>query len=71
MTRNLWGWGVTEAAVSLEETQARIEPFFGPSQPEEALPPRLPRARVEVPAELRAFSSDADEARARHAMGTA
>ena len=34
--RNLWGWGDTDAAVALDETQARIEPFFGASQIEAA-----------------------------------
>jgi alkyldihydroxyacetonephosphate synthase len=70
-TRNVWGWGVTEAAVSLEETQARIEPFFGSSEVEHAAAPSLPRPRVEVPAVLAEFASAADDARASHAMGKA
>ncbi|MFT3709318.1 MAG: FAD-binding oxidoreductase [Archangium sp.] len=70
-TRNVWGWGVTEAAVSLEETQGRIEPFFGASEVENEAQPRLPKARVEVPAELGAFASATELDRASHAMGKA
>ncbi|MFZ5444638.1 MAG: FAD-binding protein, partial [Myxococcota bacterium] len=71
MTRNLWGWGAVEAAVSLEETQARIEPFFGASEVRSPVEPKVPRARVALPAELRAFSAADDHARAGHAMGKA
>ena len=39
--RNVWGWGAAEAAVSVEETQARVEPFFGASEVEAEVPPRL------------------------------
>jgi len=69
--RNLWGWGAVEAAVSVEETQARVEPFFGPSEVEAAAPPRLPPVRVQVPAELAAFTSTSEGDRAAHAMGKA
>lgn len=68
-TRNLWGWGDLEAAVSLDETQGRVEPFFGPSEVESASAPRVPRSKVEVPAELKGFASTADLERAAHAMG--
>ena len=70
-TRNLWGWGTLEAAVSLEETQARVEPFFGPSEIENAVAPVVPKARVEVPAELKSFATADDTERAAHAMGKA
>lgn len=70
-TRNLWGWGHVEAAVSLEETQARIEPFFGPSAVAEAQPPRVPAPRVEVPEVLRGFATSDERERAAHAMGKA
>lgn len=69
--RSLWGWGAVEAAVSVEETQARVAPFFGPSEVECEVPPRLPAVRVPMPAELAGFSSASDEARAAHAMGKA
>ena len=69
--RNLWGWGTAEAAVSVDETQARVEPFFGPSEIEFEVAPRLPPVRVVVPAELSAFTSITDDARASHAMGKA
>ncbi len=69
--RNLWGWGTVEAAVRLEETQARVEPFFGPSEVEAELPPRLPPVRVKVPPELASFTSTSDGDRAAHAMGKA
>lgn len=68
-TRNLWGWGTLDAAVSLEETQARVEPFFGASEVESAAAPRVPKARVEVPAELKAFATADETERAAHAMG--
>lgn len=68
-TRNLWGWGTVEAAVRLDETQARIEPFFGPSEIERPQPPRVPQARVSVPPALADFSSSTDDARGSHAMG--
>lgn len=70
-TRNLWGWGHVEAAVSLDETQARIEPFFGASEVERAAAPLLPPPRVPLPRELADFGSTADDARAAHAMGKA
>ncbi|MBL8911283.1 MAG: FAD-binding oxidoreductase [Archangium sp.] len=68
-TRNVWGWGVTEAAVSLEETQGRIEPFFGASEIENASAMQLPKPRLEVPAALREFATAADLDRASHSMG--
>ncbi len=67
--RNLWGWGHTEAAADLNETQARVEPFFGASEVEASQAPRVPAARVEVPGELAAFSSAGNVDRAAHAMG--
>ncbi|MFO0597527.1 MAG: FAD-binding oxidoreductase [Myxococcaceae bacterium] len=70
-TRNRWGWGHVEAAVSLEETQARIEPFFGPSSVETASEAKVPRARVEVPASIAEFATSDDAVRASHAMGKA
>ncbi len=70
-TRNLWGWGHVEAAVGVDETQARIEPFFGVSEVEQAAAVRVPRARVGVPDALTAISSASDGDRAAHAMGKA
>ncbi len=69
--RSLWGWGTEDAAVGLDETQARIEPFFGASEREAVQPPRVPRARVDVPANLAGFSLADDATRAAHAMGKA
>ena len=69
--RSLWGWGTEDAAVGLDETQARIEPFFGASEREAVQPPRVPRARVDVPAKLAGFSLADDATRAAHAMGKA
>ena len=69
--RNPWGWGTAEAAVSVDETQARVEPFFGPSEVESEVAPRLPPVRVVVPAALSAFTSITDDVRASHAMGKA
>lgn len=71
MTRNLWGWGHVEAAISPAETQARIEPLFGASELEAAAEPRLPPMRVGVPREVASFSSAHAEVRAAHAMGKA
>jgi alkyldihydroxyacetonephosphate synthase len=68
-TRSVWGWGHVEAAVSVEQTRARLEPLFGPGAVEDAQPPRVPPPRVEIPAELAAFSSASAPARASHAMG--
>ena len=67
--RSLWGWGEVEARADLQETQARIEPFFGETAVEEAAAPRVPKARVEVPRELAEFSSADDTTRASRAMG--
>ncbi len=69
--RNVWGWGAAEAAVSVEETQARVEPFFGASEVEAEVPPRLPPVRVTVPSALASFTSTHDADRASHAMGKA
>jgi len=69
--RSLWGWGTEDAAVGLDETQARIEPFFGGSERETAQPARVPVARVAVPAKLAAFSLADDTTRPAHAMGKA
>ena len=69
--RNLWGWGDADAAVALDETQARIEPFFGASHLEHAAQPHVPAARVSIPLELAAFASAAERDRASHAMGKA
>ena len=69
--RNVWGWGAAEAAVSVEETQARVEPFFGASEVEAEVPPRLPPVRVTIPSALGGFTSTRDEDRASHAMGKA
>ena len=68
-TRNVWGWGDVEAAVSVEETQGRVEPFFGASEVESPAPPRVPKSRLEVPPQLAGFASIADADRASHAMG--
>lgn len=70
-TRSLWGWGHVEAAASLEETHARVEPFFGACEPAAAALPRVPEPRVPVPAELAAFASSESLVRAAHAMGKA
>jgi alkyldihydroxyacetonephosphate synthase len=68
-TRSLWGWGHVEAAVEVEETQARVEPFFGGSEVEAPAAPRVPDARVPVPRELTPFSASDPTTRAAHAMG--
>ena len=70
-TRSLWGWGTTDAAVALDETQARIEPFFGTAERLTAAPPRVPEPRVDVPVEWRSFSKRDELTRAAHAMGKA
>jgi alkyldihydroxyacetonephosphate synthase len=70
-TRNLWGWGDVEAAVSVEETQARVEPFFGSSEVEAAVPPRVAPPRIAVPRELQGFATASAAERAAHAMGKA
>ncbi|MDP1822033.1 MAG: FAD-binding oxidoreductase [Archangium sp.] len=69
--RNLWGWGDVDAAVSADETQARVEPFFGASELEASAAPRVPPSKVAVPRELEAFASTDELARAAHAMGKA
>lgn len=69
--RNLWGWGDVDAAVSTDETQARVEPFFGASEVESAARPAVPPSKVAVPRELEAFASTGDVERAAHAMGKA
>jgi alkyldihydroxyacetonephosphate synthase len=65
--RNLWGWGLRDGAVALDEVRGRVEAFFGPLSEELESPPRIPPTRVEL-APLPFITSDAD-ARARHAMG--
>ena len=70
-TRNLWGWGDVEAAVSVEETQARVEPFFGASEVQSAVAPRVAPPRVPVPPALQGFTTASDSQRASHAMGKA
>ena len=69
--KNLWGWGEVEAAADVAETQARVEPFFGASEVEQSVEPRVPAPRVEVPAALREFASADAVTRAAHAMGKA
>lgn len=71
MARNLWGWGEVEQAEDLGSARARAEGFFGALEVEAAAPPRLPRARVGVPARLAAFATASDAERASHAMGKA
>lgn len=69
MTRNPWGWGHLEQAADLDETAARVEPFFGPRRREVAAPARVPPPRVEVPAAIAAFTRADEATRAARAMG--
>jgi alkyldihydroxyacetonephosphate synthase len=69
MTRNLWGWGHVELAADLDETAARVEPFFGERPRQTAAPPRVPPPRVELPHALASYARADDEVRAAHALG--
>lgn len=69
MGRSLWGWGLEEAAVSLDETRARIEPFFGEAGTQVASAPRVAPSKLELPSALKAFATSDERVRAAHAMG--
>ena len=72
MTANLWGWGVTEAALDPTEVAAQASMLLGELQVSTAAPfdaETLPRARVEVPASLASFTTADPLARAQHTWG--
>lgn len=69
--RHVWGWGLAEQALALDDVRPRVEPFFGEAAELTGASPRLPTPRVPVPEALKAFASASDEARVGHAMGKA
>jgi len=72
MNRSHWGWGHVERLPPLSEVAPRAQAFFGELQAQAAVPldaVKLSAPRVEVPASLRPFASQANEARIRHTWG--